>query len=80
MTLNIYEGVVDVTVPVTRNANWNSLPELRGRFGLPPLKEADLDIVVNYQACSETICYRPETLRLSVTVPTADLVYPTLER
>jgi len=80
VTLNVYAGVVDVRVPVTRNAKWNSLAELRGRLGFPPLTAMDLDIVVNYQACSETICFRPESVRLSVTVPTTDLVYPTIEK
>ena len=80
VTLSVYEGAVDVRVPVTRNAKWSSVPELRGRLGLPPLEAVGLDIVVNYQACSETICYRPERVRLSVTVPTADLVYPTIEK
>ena len=29
-----------------------------------------------YQACSDIMCYRPERVRLSVSVPAGDLLYP----
>ena len=79
VTLNTYEGVVDVAVPVTRTAAWDDLSEFRRRMGFPPLKEVTLDVEVNYQACSETVCYLPERVRFSVPVPAADLVFPVFE-
>ena len=79
VTLNTYEGVVDIAVPVTRTAEWDELAEFRRRAGFPSLAAVTLDIEVNYQACSETICYRPERVRFSIPVPTADLLLPSFE-
>lgn len=79
VTLNTYEGVVDIAVPVTRTAEWDELAQFRRRAGFPPLRAVTLDVEVNYQACNDTICYRPERVRFSVPVPAADLVFPTLE-
>jgi hypothetical protein len=79
VTLNIYKGVVDVTVPVTRTAQWDGLADFPRRAGFPPLRAVGLEVEANYQACSETTCYQPERVRFRVTVPAADLVYTVLE-
>jgi len=68
VTLNVYEGVVDVAIPITPNAdllNWTSRnkPE-----------EMDVTISVLFQVCSETICYIPQTETLALTIPIQPLV------
>ena len=68
VTLNVYEGMVDVAAPITPTA------ELFGPDYSPPRESVELDVVVEYQACSETVCYLPEVARLSVSVPTSALV------
>ncbi len=80
VTLNVYKGVVDIAVPITRTAEWGRWPDLPSRFGFPAPQAVALNIVVKYQACSETICYLPQTVRLSVNAPTADLIMPAFER
>jgi hypothetical protein len=77
VALNVYEGVVDVQIPMALKANWESIPDVRARVGMPALNAVDLDITVNYQACSETVCYRPEKVSVALRVPTAELIYPT---
>ena len=68
VTLNVYEGTVDVAVPVTARA------ELFNPDYTPTKESVELDVVVEYQACSDTICYLPEVARLSLSVPTSALV------
>ncbi len=68
VTLSVYEGVVDVAVPVTPNAelfNWTN-PEKPDQLKVP--------VSVLFQACSETICYVPRTEALSLTVPIEPLL------
>ncbi len=70
VTLNVFEGVVDVAIPVTPTAeilNW-PVAEKPTELAIP--------LSVTYQACSETICYRPRTETISLTVPIAPLVMP----
>ena len=70
VTLSVYEGVVDVAIPVTPNAellNWTKTDK-------PELIEVPVSVL--FQACSETICYVPRTERLSLTVPIAPLPAP----
>jgi len=79
VTLNVYEGIVDVAVPVTRTAELERQFELRRRAGFSDRTTVDLEIVVKYQACSATVCYTPKTERLELQVPTQDLVMPPFE-
>ena len=65
VTLNVYEGVVDVAIPVTPNAE---------RFTSRLSQEVDIPIEVLFQACSDTICYTPRTETLSVTLPIEPLL------
>ena len=77
VTLPVYEGVVDIMVPITRTAELERLLAFCSRLGFST-STVELEIEVDYQACSETICYRPETASLSVRVPLANLVMPEL--
>lgn len=70
MTLNVYEGVVDIAIPVTANAeflNWN-------RRDKP--ESLDIDLIVRYQVCGESVCYPPKTENLSIRVPLGPLLAP----
>ena len=70
VTLSVYEGVVDVAVPVTPNAelfNWTN-PEKPDQLEVP--------VSVLFQVCSETICYVPRTEELLLTVPIEPLLSP----
>ena len=64
VTLNVYEGAADIAIPVT------ALAELftEGR------EAVDLDVVVDYQVCSDTVCYLPEEVRLPLSVPITGLL------
>jgi peroxiredoxin len=79
VTLNVYEGVVDIAVPVTRTAEWERVSEVRRRAGFSVRTTVDLEVVVNYQACSATVCYTPRTERLVVSAPAGELVMPPFE-
>lgn len=70
VTLNVYEGVVDVAIPVSLTAevmNWTirDKPE-----------SIEISLSVRYQACSDTVCYPPKTEKLLVTVPVSQLLMP----
>lgn len=61
--LPIYEGNVNVAIPITANAeilNW-ILPNKPNSI--------DVEVEVKYQTCSETICYLPKSEILTLTVP-----------
>ena len=64
VTLNVYEGSADIAIPVT------ALAELVQAGG----ETVDLDVVVDYQVCSDTVCYLPEEVRLSLSAPLARLL------
>ena len=70
VTLNVYEGVVDVAIPVTPDAEvfHASNPDR------PDVVEVPLSVL--YQVCSETICYTPRTETLSLTAPFQTLLSP----
>ena len=70
VTLNVYEGTVDIAVPITLTA------ELFGADYLPTQESVELNVVVDYQACSDTVCYLPEVVHLPVSAPTAALAMP----
>lgn len=70
VTLQVYEKVVDVTIPVTANAeilNW-------------PIRDKptslEIPISVLYQACSEKICHLPKSEQVLLKVPIKPLVMP----
>ena len=70
VTLNVYEGAVDVAVPVTPNAevfHWSNVnrPEM-----------VELPVSVLFQVCSDTVCYVPQTRALSLEVPFQPLLLP----
>ena len=74
VTLNVYEGVVDVAIPVSLTAevmNWT----IRDKP-----KSIEIPLNVRYQACSDTVCYPPKTEKLSVTVPVSQLLMPGARR
>lgn len=64
VTLNVYEGSADIAIPVT------ALAELVQAGG----ETVDLDVVVDYQVCSDTVCYLPEEARLSLSAPISGLL------
>ncbi len=74
VTLDVYEGVVDIAVPVSLTAevmNWiiRDKPEFM-----------EIPVKVNYQACSDTVCYLPKSESLSVRVPVSALFMPGARR
>ncbi len=69
-TLNVFEGVVDIAIPITANAeflNWTK-PHTQ--------KSVKVDLSVRYQACNDTVCFVPKTVPISVELPLAELVPP----
>ncbi len=63
VTLNVYEGVVDVAIPVTPNA------EVFHRTNADRPELVNLPVSVLFQVCSDTICYVPRTEELSLEIP-----------
>ena len=70
VTLNVYEGVVDVAIPATPNS------ELFNPGGQNQPEELIVPVSVLFQVCSETICYTPRTETVSLTLPVAPLLRP----
>ena len=70
VTLNVYEGVVDVAIPVTPNA------ELFNPGNRDQPEELMVPVSVVFQVCSETICYTPRTETLSLALPVGPLLRP----
>ncbi len=70
VTLNVYEGVVDVAIPVTPNA------ELFNPGNRDQPRELVVPVSVLFQVCSETICYTPRTETLSLELPVGPLLRP----
>ena len=74
VTLPVYEGVIDIGIPVTVNAeilNWTSQDK-------PDAIEVPVSVL--YQACSESVCYTPKTEELRLVVPIEALVMPGTRR
>ena len=63
VTLNVYEGSADIAIPVTAQAELLEAGQ----------ETVDLDVVVDYQVCSDTVCYLPQEARLSLAAPVAGL-------
>ena len=74
VTLNVYEGVVDVAIPVTPNA------EVFHRSNPDRPAVVDVPLSILYQVCSETICYTPRTETLSLAAPFQPLLSPGARR
>jgi peroxiredoxin len=76
VTLPVYESSAVISVPVMAEA------ELFGGAGRGAGKQpaVAIPVKVTYQACSETVCYRPRTAELTVTAPLAGLVLPDLRK
>jgi len=70
VTLNVYEGVVDVAIPVTPNA------ELFNPRNRDQPEQLVVPVSVLFQVCSETICYTPRTETLSLELPVWPLLRP----
>ena len=69
VTLPVYEGTVDIAVP-----GYGAGRAASRRVTQPASETVDLNIVVDYQTCSDTICYLPEEARLTLSVPKAGLL------
>ena len=74
VTLNVYEGVTDVAIPITLGSEILDWP-IRDK---PTEIEIPVDVV--YQACSETVCYVPKEETVVVKAPIEPLVMPGLRR
>ena len=70
VTLNVYEGVVDVAVPITPNVDVYH----RTNPDRPDVVEVPVSIL--FQACSDTICYTPRTQQLTLELPFEPLLRP----
>lgn len=74
VTLNVYEGVTDVAIPVILGSeilDW-SLQDKPTEIELP--------IEVVFQACSEKVCFRPQRKQLVLKAPIGSHVMPTRSR
>ncbi len=74
VSLNVYEGVVDIAIPVSLTAevmNWTN-PRKPKSMAIP--------VKVDYQVCSESVCYPPKSETLTVEIPVTALVMPGLTR
>ncbi|MEE2778070.1 MAG: protein-disulfide reductase DsbD domain-containing protein [Acidobacteriota bacterium] len=70
VTLNVYENTADIAIPIALGAeilDW-------------PLKDkpTEISILIDvvYQACSETVCFRPRTETVELQVPIEPLAMP----
>ncbi len=70
--LQVFEGTVDIALPVWANSKLVSL--------MDPLEQttATLEVTVRYQACDEHTCLIPRTEHLLVEVPIEPLTVPNL--
>jgi peroxiredoxin len=71
VTLPVYESSAVISVPVTAGADL-----FAGGVGGGKQATVAIPVKVAYQACSETVCYRPRTAELTVQAPLAGLVLP----
>ncbi len=70
VTLNVYEGVVDVAIPITPNV------EVYHRTNLDRPDVVEVPVSILFQACSDTLCYTPRTEQLSLELPFESLLSP----
>jgi peroxiredoxin len=71
VTLPVYESSAVISVPVTAAGEL-----FAGGVGAGKQATIAIPVKVTYQACSETVCYRPRTAELTVQAPLAGLVLP----
>lgn len=74
VTLNVHEGVVDVAIPVSLTSevmNWTNRNKP---------KSMNIPVKVNYQVCSESVCYPPKSESVTVKVPVNALLMPGAKR
>jgi len=69
-TLNIYEGIVDIAIPVTATKEVRNWGQKRTQDSL------GVDLVVRYQACTESVCHVPRTEELTLEIPLAEVMLP----
>lgn len=74
VSLDVYEGVVDIGIPVSLTA------EVMNWIIRDKPKFMEIPINVNYQACSGEVCYTPKTETLTVKVPVSALLMPGAKR
>jgi len=74
VTLDVYEDVVDIAIPVSLTA------EVMNWIIRDKPKFMEIPITVNYQACSGTVCFRPTSETLTVKVPVSALLMPGMKR
>ncbi len=70
VTLNVYEGVTEVTVPLALDSEILDWP-IRDKP-----TEIEIPVHVVYQACSETVCYVPREETITLKAPIEPLVMP----
>jgi hypothetical protein len=68
-TVPVYEEPVEIVQEMLLQGDLESQGLLRGQESIT------IDGVFEYQACSETICYPPEAVDLSWTIPLRQLVF-----
>jgi peroxiredoxin len=73
--LPVYESSAVVSVPVTAEGEL-----FAGGIGAGKQPTVAIPVRVTYQACSETVCYRPRTAELTVQAPLEGLVLPDFRR
>ncbi len=70
VTLNVYEGVVDIAFPVSLTAEVMNWTNPNKPDSIP------ISVKVTYQVCSDSACYTPKSETLTVDVPVTALVMP----
>jgi hypothetical protein len=70
VTLNVYEGVVDVAIPITPNV------DVYHRSNPDRPDVVDVPVSILFQVCSDTICYTPRTEELTLELPFEPLLRP----
>ena len=76
VTLNVYEGVVDVAIPITPNADvYLPNADVYNRTGPDRPDVVEVPVSILFQACSDTICYTPRTQQLTLELPFEPLLF-----
>ena len=74
VTLDVYEDVVDIAIPVSLTA------EVMNWIIRDKPKFMEIPVNVNYQACSGEVCYTPKMETVVVRVPVSALLMPGAKR
>lgn len=70
--LHVWEGTVDISIPIWADDRIQSIVEDRG------MREVTLEVEIAYQACDDHACRIPQKETLEVTVPVGAYVAPRL--